>query len=55
MPAVDVRLAELSAISPELKPATIAMIPTVITVIAISSSSSPKPPSLVTSRRSTDD
>ena len=48
---MPVRLALLSATIPELNPATIAMMPSAITSIAIRSSMSPKPPSLVASRR----
>jgi hypothetical protein len=42
---VDARLARLSATIPELSAATSAVIPTTITVIAINSSTSPKPDS----------
>ena len=51
VPAVPVRLALFSATMPELKPATIAVIPTAITVIAISSSITPKPASDEVPRR----
>jgi hypothetical protein len=51
VPAVDAWFARLSATIPELSPATMAMIAMTMTVIAISSSIRPKPPSLVASRR----
>src|SRR4051812_8818140 len=46
VPAVEVRFARLSARMPELKPATIALMPIAMIVIAIRSSMSPNPPSL---------
>src|SRR5262245_24046956 len=45
VPAVPVRLALFSATMPELKPATIAVMPIAITAIAITSSIRPKPAS----------
>ena len=52
-PAVEVLLARLRVPAPELNPATSAKMAMLITVMAISSSTSPKPSSLVASRRKT--